>query len=105
MAERYTVSDKSMIPTGEIASVTGTPLDFLASHTIGERIEQLYEAARGYDHNYIVSGEPGKLRLAARVSETGSGIAMECMTTEPGCSSTRPTASTATRFQNTAAFA
>ena len=84
MAERYTVSDKSLIPTGEIAAVAGKPLDFLAPHKIGERIEQLYEAARGYDHNYIVSGEPGKLRLAVRVSENSSGLSMECMTTEPG---------------------
>ncbi len=84
MAETYTVSDKSLIPTGQIASVVGTPLDFLKPHRIGERIEQLYEAARGYDHNYIVSGKAGELRLAARAYEPKSGRIMECLTTEPG---------------------
>ena len=84
VAETYTISDKSLIPTGEIATVVGTPLDFLAPHRIGERIEQLYEAARGYDHNYIVSGRQGELRPAARVVEPKSGRIMECLTTEPG---------------------
>lgn len=84
LAQTYTVSDKSLIPTGEIASVVGTPLDFLAPHRIGERIEQLYEAARGYDHNYIVSGKAGELRPAARVVDPKSGRGMECLTTEPG---------------------
>lgn len=84
MAEKYTVSDKSLIPTGEIALVVGTPLDFLAPRRIGERIEQLYEAARGYDHNYIVMGGAGELRMAARAVDPTTGRTMECLTTEPG---------------------
>ena len=84
MAQTYTVSDKALIPTGEIASVVGTPLDFLAPHRIGERIEQVYEFARGYDHNFIVSGKPGEVRPAARVTDPKSGRVMECLTTEPG---------------------
>jgi aldose 1-epimerase len=84
MAQTYTLADKSLIPTGEIASVVGTPLDFLAPHRIGERIEQVYEAARGYDHNFILSGKPGELRQAARVADPKSGRVMECFTTEPG---------------------
>jgi len=84
MAQTYTISDKSLIPTGEITSVVGTPLDFLAPHRIGERIEQVYEAAGGYDHNYIVSGKVGELRQAARVVDPKSGRIMECLTTEPG---------------------
>ena len=83
-SDRYTVSDKSLIPTGEIATVAGTPLDFREPHRIGERIERVYEAAGGYDHNFVVAGEPGKLRLAARVREPESGRIMECLTTEPG---------------------
>ncbi|MBI5775738.1 MAG: galactose mutarotase [Verrucomicrobia bacterium] len=83
-AERYTVSDKALIPTGEIVSVAGTPLDFLQPHKIGERIEQLYDAARGYDHNFIIRGPAGQLRRAARVVEPASGRVMECLTTEPG---------------------
>ncbi len=84
MSEKYTVSDKSLIPTGEIASVVGTPLDFLAPHRIGERIEQTYQAAGGYDHNFVISGTPGMLRKAASVTESQSGRVMECWTTEPG---------------------
>lgn len=84
MADRYTVSDASLIPTGEIAEVKGTPLDFRSMHLIGERIEQLYPAARGYDHNYIINGPSGTLRIAARVTDPVSGRLMECLTTEPG---------------------
>ncbi len=84
MAETYTLSDKSLIPTGEIASVVGTPLDFLKMHRIGERIKQLYEASGGYDNNYIVSGKAGELRQAALVMDPKSGRILECLTTEPG---------------------
>ena len=84
MSDTYTVVDKSLIPTGEIASVTGTPLDFRESHRIGERIEKLYDSTRGYDHNYIVRGEFGSLRMAAKVIDRDSGRVMECLTTEPG---------------------
>jgi aldose 1-epimerase len=83
-AEKYTASDKSLIPTGEIASVKGTALDFLMPHAIGERIEQTYEAARGYDHNFILLGPSGTLRTAAKVVEPKSGRTLECLTTEPG---------------------
>ena len=83
LATKYTAVDQALLPTGEIKLVEGTPLDFLKPHRIGERIEELYEAARGYDHNYIVDGQPGKLRLAARVTEPKSGRVMECRTTEP----------------------
>lgn len=84
MAQTYTVADKALIPTGQIASVVGTPLDFLTPHRIGERIQQLNETTRGYDHNYIVSGKPGDLREAARVVDPKSGRSVECWTTEPG---------------------
>lgn len=83
-ADQYTVSDQVLIPTGEIAPVTGTPLDFRQPHPIGERIEQLYAAAKGYDHNYVIRGTAGGLRPAARVVEPVSGRLMDCLTTEPG---------------------
>ena len=83
-ADKTTLVDKALIPTGEFASVVGTPLDFRQPHRIGERIEQVYEAARGYDHNYIINGAAGKLKLAARVLEPTSGRIMTCSTTEPG---------------------
>ena len=83
-ADHTTLVDKSLIPTGQLASVEGTALDFRSPHRIGERIEQLYDAAKGYDHNYVLRGEHGTLRLAAKVLEPKSGRVMECLTTEPG---------------------
>jgi len=83
-ADQTTLVDKSLIPTGELASVAGTALDFRTPQRIGDRIEQLYEAAKGYDHNYVLRGELGKLRLAAKVMDPKSGRVMECFTTEPG---------------------
>jgi aldose 1-epimerase len=84
MSERYTLVDSSLIPTGEIASVVGTPLDFIKSHRIGDRIEELNDTTRGYDHNFIVSGKHGELRTAAIATDRKSGRIMECKTTEPG---------------------
>lgn len=83
-AERYTVADDALIPTGEIASVEGTPLDFGRPMTIGARIEQLKPKPGGYDHNYVLSGAGDRVRLAARLFEPGSGRVMEVLTTEPG---------------------
>jgi len=83
MSNTTTMIDDSRIPTGGIALVAGTPLDFIAPHAIGERIAKLNDTTRGYDHNYIVSGSPGELRMAARVFDPKSGRVMECLTTEP----------------------
>ncbi len=83
-ADEYTIADEKLIPTGEIASVEGTPLDFRSPHAIGERIAQTYAAAGGYDHNFIVRGAEGTLRIAAKVEEPTTGRKMECWTTEPG---------------------
>ena len=74
-------STRALIPTGVTASVVGTPLDFLSPRTIGSRIRQL---SNGYDHNYILNGEPGALKLCARVHEPTTGRVMEVQTTEPG---------------------
>jgi aldose 1-epimerase len=81
--DQYTVADKELIPTGEIASVKGTPLDFTTPHRIGERIDQLKPQPNGYDHNYVLNNQ-GKLILAARAWEPKSGRQMDVMTTEPG---------------------
>ncbi len=83
-ADRYTPADDELIPTGEIASVKGTPLDFTKPGKIGARIEQLKPKPGGYDHNYVINGEPGTLRLAARARDPKSGRVMEVSTTEPG---------------------
>ena len=82
-ADYFTPADKALIPTGQIHSVKGTPLDFTKPRTIGSRIEQLTQT-RGYDHNYVLNGSTGSLALAAHVYEPTSGRVMEVYTTEPG---------------------
>jgi aldose 1-epimerase len=83
-AARYTVPGPGLIPTGEIASVRGSGLDFTQPHKIGERIEEYYDETGGYDHNYVIDGKAGELRRAARISDPESGRVMEVLTTEPG---------------------
>jgi aldose 1-epimerase len=89
-ANAYTPVDSTLIPTGEIDPVEGTPMDFRQPHTIGERIrngtfEQLV-IGRGYDHNWVLnrSGGSKRLKLAARVVEPDTGRVLEVLTTEPG---------------------
>jgi aldose 1-epimerase len=82
-ADKYTPVDSTLIPTGEIASVANTPLDFRKPTAIGARIGELKEIG-GYDHNFVVNGAAGTLRIAARVTEPTSGRQMEVWTTEPG---------------------
>ena len=82
-ADQYTPVDSTLIPTGEIRSVKGMPLDFTKPTAIGAHISEIKDIG-GYDHNFVINGEPGKLRLAARVSEPSSGRQMEVWTTEPG---------------------
>jgi aldose 1-epimerase len=83
-ADRYTVSDDELLPTGEIRSVDGTALDFRQPCTIGSRITDLEDtAANGYDHNYVLSGRPSELSFAARLSDPASGRAVEVWTAQP----------------------
>jgi aldose 1-epimerase len=82
-ADKYTPVDSTLIPTGEIANVAGTPLDFLKPTAIGARIGELKEIG-GYDHNYALNGKAGTLRVAAKVTDPESGREMEVLTTEPG---------------------
>lgn len=81
---KYLPVDETGIPTGELAPVTGTCMDFLKPHTIGERIDQPVNGSGGYDHCYVVDGDAPKLRPAARIVEPKSGRVMEILTTEPG---------------------
>jgi aldose 1-epimerase len=80
-ADRYTVVDSTMIPTGELRPVAGTPMDFTQAHTIGERIAHV---DGGYDHNYVLSDSVTQLRKVVWVKEPVSGRVMEVFTTEPG---------------------
>jgi aldose 1-epimerase len=81
LADRYTVVDSTLIPTGELRPVAGTPMDFNQPHPIGERIEQV---TGGYDHNYVLSDGIMPIRKIARIKEPVSGRVMEVFTTEPG---------------------
>jgi aldose 1-epimerase len=83
-ADRYTPADDELIPTGEIASVKGKPLDFTTPARIGARIDQLKPKPGGYDHNFVLNSDGKSLVLAARASEPESGRVMEVRTTEPG---------------------
>jgi aldose 1-epimerase len=77
--------DDTLIPTGKVAPVKGTPLDFTTPHTIGERIGELKGEPGGYDHNFVLRGGGSKEpALAARVYEPKSGRLLEVLTTEPG---------------------
>lgn len=84
-AARYTPVDDTLIPTGEIRLVRGTPLDFTDSTRIGERIGSLDDtAALGYDHNFVLDGDADRLKPAAVLRDPGSGRVLEIHTTEPG---------------------
>jgi aldose 1-epimerase len=83
-ADKYTPADDGLIPTGEIAPVKGTPLDFTTPTRVGSRIEQLKPKLNGYDHNFVLPSQGGELILAARVTEPKTGRVMEVRTTEPG---------------------
>ncbi len=80
----YTLYDAALIPTGEIAPVAGTPLDFTKPARLGARWDKL-PANRRYDHNFIIDRPAGDASLvrAARVREPKSGRVMEVWTTEP----------------------
>jgi aldose 1-epimerase len=86
-AERFTPVDETLIPTGELRAVKGTPLDFKMATTIGSRINQADEQlvrGSGYDHNFVLNQKGRGLSLAANVYEPTSGRVLEMWTTEPG---------------------
>jgi aldose 1-epimerase len=86
-ADKYTPVDATLIPTGELAPVAGTPFDFTKPTRIGDRIgvenEQLKRAG-GYDHNWVLRGTAGQLHPAAHVFDPASGRVLSVLTTEPG---------------------
>ena len=86
-ADRYTPVDDTLIPTGELAPVAGTPFDFLKPTAIGARINNDHpqlKAGQGYDHNWVLNRKGAGLELAARVREPKTGRTLELATTEPG---------------------
>lgn len=86
-ADRYTPVDDTLIPTGEVAAVAGTPFDFRKPTAIGARINDDHpqlKAGKGYDHNWVLNRKGIGLQLAARVIEPKSGRTLDISTTEPG---------------------
>jgi aldose 1-epimerase len=86
-AKKFTPVDKVLIPTGKLASVKGTPLDFRMPTAIGSRInndDPQLKFAGGYDHNWVADKLPGHLGMIAKVEEPKSGRVMEVISTEPG---------------------
>ena len=80
---------QDLIPTGEVAPVAGTPLDFTTARAIGSQMDQLPKPgepfyAGGYDHNLVVDGEPGAFREVAQVSSGKTGIVMKVFADQPG---------------------
>lgn len=87
-AQRYTPTDATSIPTGEVSPVGGTPLDLRSPTPIGAHLRDAFaqmQIARGYDHNWVLDNggraEPG---FAARAYDPASGRVLEVYTTQPG---------------------
>lgn len=86
-ADTFTPVNSTLIPTGELKPVAGTPFDFTKPETIGARIgmdDQQLKFGKGYDHNWVVRGVAGTLRPAAKVFDPKSGRVLSVATTEPG---------------------
>jgi aldose 1-epimerase len=86
-ADKFTPVDDTLIPTGELRPVAGTPFDFLTPTAIGARIggdDQQLKYANGYDDNWVLNHPPGELGLAARVEDPASGRVLTVYTTAPG---------------------
>ncbi|MXV17013.1 aldose epimerase family protein [Hufsiella ginkgonis] len=86
-ADKFTPVDTTLIPTGELKDVTGTPFDFRKPTAIGSRVDAddaQIKAGLGYDHNFVLNKKDNSLTLAASVTGPATGITMDVLTTEPG---------------------
>ncbi|MGA2248048.1 MAG: aldose epimerase family protein [Verrucomicrobiota bacterium] len=86
-ADRTTPTDSLLIPTGDLADVTGTPFDFRTPTAIGARIDdpdKVLQYGPGYDHNWVINNPPGKFGLQSRVLEPKSGRVLEVWSDQPG---------------------
>ncbi|MDD3253902.1 MAG: galactose mutarotase [Lachnospiraceae bacterium] len=86
-ADTFTIADEESIPTGELVSVKGTPMDFTTLKTISQEIEAEYEPliqGHGYDHNWVLNHAKGELSLSAKAVDEASGRVMEVYTDLPG---------------------
>ncbi|MCK5943333.1 MAG: galactose-1-epimerase, partial [Planctomycetes bacterium] len=83
-ASYYTPTDATLIPTGEIASVRATALDFRQSKPLGLQLDLVADTpAKGYDHNLVLDGEHGTMRRVAELRHKPTGRSMVIETTEP----------------------
>ncbi len=86
-SRKFTPVDANLIPTGKLEPVAGTPFDFTHPTVIGSRINQDNEQLKrggGYDHNYVLEGAAGTMRVAAKVVDPESGRTLTVSTTQPG---------------------
>jgi aldose 1-epimerase len=90
-ANTFTPTDANLIPTGQFIPVAGTPFDFRTLHPIGEFILDAFlpwgsqlTTAHGYDHNWVLDGQAGVMKLAAVAEDPASGRTVKTYTTEPG---------------------
>ncbi|MCA9262479.1 MAG: galactose mutarotase [Planctomycetales bacterium] len=83
-ADKFLPVNDGLIPTGELADVEGTPLDFRTAEVIGKRIQKIKADPVGYDHCYVLRSSDDDLALAARVKDPSTGRVMEIYTTQPG---------------------
>ncbi len=86
-SKQFTPVDKTLIPTGELKNVSGTPMDFNSATAIGKRINENDEQlvfGKGYDHNWVLTRAGGGLSMAAEAYDPKSGRKLEVLTTEPG---------------------
>jgi aldose 1-epimerase len=87
-ADAFTPVDATLIPTGELKPVAGTPFDFRTRARIGPRVREGSDAqimlGRGIDHNFVLNGRTGEMRRAVRVEDPRSGRVMEILTAQPG---------------------
>jgi aldose 1-epimerase len=91
-ADRYTPVNKVLIPTGQILTVAGTPYDFRKPVLLASRIKPFPAGSKansdlipyGYDYNWCLNAQDGKMTLAARLEEHATGRVLECFTTQPG---------------------
>ncbi len=84
-ADKYLAVDDTLIPTGEMADVKGTPFNFTSSKPIGPAVDEIKkQGGRGVDHCYVLRSQNGKLALAAKAKDPASGRVMEVWTDQPG---------------------
>jgi len=86
-AHAYTPIDEHSIPTGEIRKVEGTAFDFTTPQLLGPRMNSAapeIAVKKGLDHNFVIDGPPGRLRIAARLRDPSSGRVLDVYTTQPG---------------------